>query len=375
MYTPPLTLRLLIAALLVIPAAGAVAQGAGSKAPAPLIAIDIESLLAQARDAAQDAARQAREATRDVARDAQRHVLDAQRHVLEVQEHMKDMELDLATMAFVQAELGGRTEIVKNAPYTAEAVSESVQTLSDGNRIVKQTRTLIARDSLGRTRQEKKSPGGKTTVYVFDPIEGKSFALNPERRTAVRIPRVPVPPIPPIPSVPPLSGTAQPAPPVPPVPPVPPTPGVAQTPEARVAIEPGRIVVRRGREEDGDDDVRVQVLRFPAEGPTLGSPTALTLPLLPRGKGETKAMGTRDFGGVKAEGTQTTHTIPAGEIGNEKPIVITSERWFSPELHVVVFARSVDPRVGETSYRLVNLKREEPPADLFKVPADYKTRR
>ena len=41
----------------------------------------------------------------------------------------------------------------------------------------------------------------------------------------------------------------------------------------------------------------------------------------------------RDFDGIKAEGTQTTHTIPAGEIGNEKPIVITSERWFSPELH------------------------------------------
>jgi hypothetical protein len=58
-------------------------------------------------------------------------------------------------------------------------------------------------------------------------------------------------------------------------------------------------------------------------------------------------MGSRDFSGVKAEGAQTTHTIPAGEIGNEKPIVITSERWFSPELHVVVFARTVDRRVGE----------------------------
>ena len=69
-----------------------------------------------------------------------------------------------------------------------------------------------------------------------------------------------------------------------------------------------------------------------------------------------------------------THTIPPGDIGNEKPIVIVSERWFSPELHVVVLARSIDPRAGETSYRLVNVKREEPPPELFRVPADYTSR-
>jgi hypothetical protein len=55
--------------------------------------------------------------------------------------------------------------------------------------------------------------------------------------------------------------------------------------------------------------------------------------------------------------------------------VITSERWFSPELHVVVYAKTSDPRSGDTIYRLANLKRGEPPADLFKVPADYKIRR
>jgi hypothetical protein len=344
MSMSPPTLRMPIAALFVISTGCAAAQGGASRAPISPIVIDTEAIVAQARDTARDA----RERARAIA------------------EHMKDMDLDLGTMAFVQSEFGGPTEIVKNAPYTAEAVSESVQTLSDGNRIVKQTRTAIARDSFGRTRQEKKSHSGKTTVYVFDPIEGKNFAMNPERQTAVRIPRVPAPPIPPVPPTPLIPGVA-PAPPVSPVPPVPPegrSPGVTSN----------RVIIRK----DGEvvhDDMRIEVLRMPrGEGPTLGSPTTLTLPLLPRGKGETKPLGTRDFGGVKAEGTQTTHTIPAGEIGNEKPIVITSERWFSPELHVVVFARTVDPRVGETSYRLANLKREEPSADLFKVPADFKTR-
>ena len=75
---------------------------------------------------------------------------------------------------------------------------------------------------------------------------------------------------------------------------------------------------------------------------------------------------------MKADGTQTTHTIPAGSIGNERPIVITSERWFSPELQLVVMARTSDPRSGETTYRLTNVKRGEPPADLFKVPSDYR---
>ena len=318
------------------------------------IAIDIDSIIEQAREAARYAARDLTPEARDRLRD---HVRDTYEH------HLKDLDLDLAKLAFVHGELGGR-EIVKNAPYSAEAVSESVQVLTDGNRIVKQTRTQIARDSFGRTRQEKKSSGGRTIAYVFDPIEGRSFVMDPERRTVMRIPRVPLPPIPPVPPVPPAPGVA----PVPPVPPTPPEAGGSGLTTNRVVIRRHGEVVR--------DDMDVHVIRIPrGEGPMHGAPTALTLPLGPGGKGETRSMGTRDFGGVKAEGKQTMHTIPAGEIGNEKPIVITSERWFSPELHVVVLARTLDPRVGETSYRLTNLKREEPAADLFKPPADDKARR
>jgi hypothetical protein len=64
-------------------------------------------------------------------------------------------------------------------------------------------------------------------------------------------------------------------------------------------------------------------------------------------------------------------TIEAGTIGNEKPIVITSERWYAPDLLVVVYSRDFDPRFGETVYRLDSLRRGEPAADLFKVPADF----
>ena len=79
--------------------------------------------------------------------------------------------------------------------------------------------------------------------------------------------------------------------------------------------------------------------------------------------------------GVAVEGTRTTLTIPAGQIGNEQPINIVSERWFSPDLKVLVMSRQSDPRFGETTYRLTNLTRAEPSPQLFEIPADFTDRR
>jgi hypothetical protein len=92
------------------------------------------------------------------------------------------------------------------------------------------------------------------------------------------------------------------------------------------------------------------------------------------GKGTTTSLGTKTFDGVKAEGKQVVWTIPAGQVGNRAPINVTSETWYSPELQVTVYTRYNDPRTGESIYRLAAIKRAEPSADLFKVPADYKVR-
>ncbi len=75
--------------------------------------------------------------------------------------------------------------------------------------------------------------------------------------------------------------------------------------------------------------------------------------------------------GVEVQGTRIINSIPAGAIGNERQIDIVSERWYSNELQVVVMSRNSDPRTGETTYRLTNIVRSEPPAHLFKVPGDY----
>ncbi|HKG47886.1 MAG TPA: hypothetical protein VKB02_14215, partial [Pyrinomonadaceae bacterium] len=82
-------------------------------------------------------------------------------------------------------------------------------------------------------------------------------------------------------------------------------------------------------------------------------------------------LGKQSIEGVEAEGTRTTVTIPAGEIGNERAIEIVSERWYSPELQLVVMTRHSDPRFGETTYKLTNINRAEPAKSMFEVPSDY----
>ena len=82
-------------------------------------------------------------------------------------------------------------------------------------------------------------------------------------------------------------------------------------------------------------------------------------------------LGTQTIEGVSANGTRTTFTIPVGQIGNERPIEIVDERWFSKDLQMVVMTRHSDPRSGETVYRLTNINRTEPDHSLFEVPGDY----
>ncbi|HXW16044.1 MAG TPA: hypothetical protein VEN79_16170, partial [Terriglobia bacterium] len=84
------------------------------------------------------------------------------------------------------------------------------------------------------------------------------------------------------------------------------------------------------------------------------------------------SLGRQTVEGVPAEGTRSTITIPAGQIGNEQPIQIVRETWYSPDLQVVVMRKVSDPRTGEETFRMANLSRAEPAASLFQVPPDYK---
>ncbi|MBP6898828.1 MAG: hypothetical protein KBC73_02005 [Burkholderiaceae bacterium] len=293
--------------------------------------------------------------------------------------------------AFAAGELAaGR--VVKGAPYCADAVHETVQWLPDpqggaANRIVRQQTSRLCRDGEGRTRQEVERDGRKR-VYLRDPVAGESWVLDPASRSVRRLggpvvignrsgghpdaaawrdyadrmrdwarqmaDRV-------------RSSTPLPAPPAPVAPPAPST-GAAVAPPA-----PAAPVLLHGG-ETVRSDVQVRVLRHDAAAGEAPLPPGLSLRaagLAPRGPGVTTALPAKDIDGLRVDGERTTWTIEAGRIGNDKPIVISREVWRSPELLLTVQTRDIDPRSGETGYRLSNLKRGEPDAALMKVPADY----
>jgi hypothetical protein len=74
---------------------------------------------------------------------------------------------------------------------------------------------------------------------------------------------------------------------------------------------------------------------------------------------------------VTAEGTRVTRTIPAGAAGNANPIIITTERWYSPDLQFTVLETRTDPRFGTFTFQLTNIIRTEPDPTMFVVPSDY----
>jgi len=129
--------------------------------------------------------------------------------------------------------------------------------------------------------------------------------------------------------------------------------------------------------------VRIQVSKALAENGTALRDVQMQVAPLVNGpfadvkwssKATTKDLGTRDVGGIKAEGKLRSYEIPAGAIGNRNPIVVSDETWTAPDLQVTVYTKHSDPRSGDVVFRLENVKREEPAAALFAVPADYTVR-
>src|SRR6266508_3250927 len=98
---------------------------------------------------------------------------------------------------FLATEMSFGGKMVKGAPYSAQAVTESVQTLSDGNRIVNKSSAAIYRDSEGRTRREQTlraiaafANGGEApqTIFISDPVADTSYMLDPRTHTAQKMP-------------------------------------------------------------------------------------------------------------------------------------------------------------------------------------------
>ena len=236
------------------------------------------------------------------------------------------------TMKYVASEMGMPGKVVKGAPYSAEAVTETTQTLADGNRIHHQNSSKMWRDGEGRTRRQLSFAAlgplsGEDLpelTTIDDPVANMHYTLNAKDRTVHKAPM--------------------------------PAPG------DRMHVAPFHMETAAAAGAVGTAGALSGDVAYSVQRRTIGGANNT----------KTEPLGRRNIEGVDADGTRVTITIPAGAEGNERPMEMVDERWFSPELQTLVMSRHTDPRMGETVFRLTNISRSEPAPSLFEVPADYK---
>jgi len=83
---------------------------------------------------------------------------------------------------------------------------------------------------------------------------------------------------------------------------------------------------------------------------------------------EEEDLGSQSVNGVMARGSRTTTTIPVGQIGNDRPLRVVSERWYSTDLQIDVKTINSDPRYGETTYQLKDIRQGVQDGALFRHP-------
>jgi hypothetical protein len=212
------------------------------------------------------------------------------------------------SFAFERLVGGFGGKVVTGSPFSAQVTRETVQVLSNGTKVDQKETGTVARDSVGRTRQDMTLPAigplaasGQVPhlAFIRDPVAGKNYILNEDKKTALTVTR-------------PAGANGQ-----------------------------NREGMREGMRQNQNANV------------------------------QTTSLGTKVIDGLTVQGTLYTRTIPAGQIGNSAPIVITREEWYSTDLQMVVSSTRTDPRFGTTTYQLTNINRGEPTQSLFTVPSDY----
>jgi len=248
-----------------------------------------------------------------------------------------------ATFNFIAAGPASGVPQIKGSPFTAEGVTEFRQILADGTVIQRTTSSKMARDGQGRTRTEQTLMGlgseSPRLVTVFDPLLKQTMILDEKRKSATIT-------------------------------------KLSDFPFAEHAV----YFDSTGSAGGPTFERRVEVLDETVTAPGTTGERVIALSGAVRGaafysnakqEARTEDLGLQVVEGLKASGTRTTTTIPAGAIGNSREISVVRESWFSSELQMVVMNRTSDPQSGETTYRLTNIRRAEPDASLFTAPADY----
>jgi len=211
---------------------------------------------------------------------------------------------------------------VINAPFSAVGTTEEITKLIDGNRIVKKRVSNFYRDAKGRTRVETsldQIPGGfrgfPVSTHLHDPLTGENYMLNVQNKQATAFPSA----------------------------------GPEPVIQAPVSAPPVRWQL----------SVAYSTFGFGGFGGLAES-------------GNTKSLGEKSIGGIRAVGTRTEYVVAKNTIGNVKPIKLIADQWFSPELGVILSSTQTSSAGFENIYKLEQINQTEPDAELFTVPADFK---
>jgi hypothetical protein len=199
---------------------------------------------------------------------------------------------------------------VAGAPYSAQRILENVKTLPDGARRTQLNHGEgVWRDSQGRTRFERVIYDNQMEGYAFvlvqviDPVGGCVYVLDDVKKVAHRV-------------------------------------AVSHPPARKIPTKP-QIASRV------NTGIAVQ-----AEAPN-------------RLRTSREMLDERTIEGVIAEGQRTTTSYPIGTAGNDQPMVIVDEQWYSRELQEQVLWTTVGHPNGDTAKRLTKIQLGEPAPSLF----------
>jgi len=220
----------------------------------------------------------------------------------------KTMQNDMELLMEIEMELTGGA--VKDLPFSAKFSIETYQVLADGTHIARKTGGALYRDGLGRVRQEITLP---LPLPASASAELGNMVIMSDPSTGAHWTLMPA------------SKTAM------------------------KMIMPASPVEKM----NGDSNTEKN---FHAIGVAGGS---------------AENLGTQNMEGVSVSGTRTAHAIPVGQLGNDQPLQLVTEQWYSPELHMTVFLKRDDPMSGTKTLRVTDIRRAEPDAAIFNVPADY----
>lgn len=225
-----------------------------------------------------------------------------------------------ATLVASAGMLADEPPAIAGAPFSGVLETQSTTNFMDGNRIVRTNTVRYFRDGQGRTRTEHQGSNAQGMLAlavetINDPVSGQHISLLPKQKmaTVFKLP-----------------------------------PGAASHTAAVSAC---------------NDNVTSMAL--------MGMGMATGASQLTEASTSTTTLGEKAVNGLNVTGCRIVKTIPAGVLGNEKPITSTVEQWVSTDLGMIVQVSEASSLGGTVTLNLQQVILSEPDASLFTIPANY----